>query len=95
MQHGFNATTAAYIAVATGVTSRTVFRYFGHKREIPFAWQERLRELYRTAILDALDRSLIDLIAAGLHAATLAYFPEKKRKFSTRCHAGIARYVEL
>src|ERR1700753_985352 len=51
-ERGFDQTTVAEIADRAGLTERTFFRYFADKREVLFAGQERLLEIY-TATIDA------------------------------------------
>ncbi|MFI5912841.1 TetR family transcriptional regulator [Dactylosporangium sp. NPDC051541] len=65
-EQGFPATSAVQIAERAGVTTRTFFRYFGDKEEVPFADAGRLRAALVEAVRHAGD------IAEPLHVVTLA-----------------------
>jgi AcrR family transcriptional regulator len=51
-EHGYDATTAAEIAAAAGVTERTFFRHFPDKREVLFAGDDIFRDTLARAIAE-------------------------------------------
>jgi AcrR family transcriptional regulator len=56
-ERGYEAVTAAEIAVRAGVTERTFFRHFADKREILFDEDPRLRPTLTAAVASAADGS--------------------------------------
>jgi AcrR family transcriptional regulator len=53
LEHGYDATTTAQIAVRAGVTERTYFRHFADKREVLFDGEEKLHNVMVAAIAGA------------------------------------------
>ena len=93
-ERGFDQTTVAQIAERAGLTERTFFRYFGDKREVLFAGQGRLLEVYAAAIADGPDSATpLDLVAAALRAGTPVF--EERRKFGRQRQAVIDSHPEL
>jgi len=93
-ERGFDQITVAEIADRAGLTERTFFRYFADKREVLFAGQERLLEIY-TATIDAAPGAAtpMELVEAALLAVTPVF--EARRDFSRQRHAVISAHPEL
>jgi len=78
LEHGFDQTTVSEIAERAGLTERTFFRHFADKREVLFGGQDRLRDLYVSAIASApATASLIQVVAAALEAV-VPVFQERR-----------------
>jgi AcrR family transcriptional regulator len=93
-ERGFDQTTVAEIAERAGLTERTFFRYFADKREVLFAGQGRLLEIYATAVAAAPGPATpLDLAAAALRAG--APMLEEHRPFSRQRQAIIDSQPEL
>jgi len=68
-ERGFEQTTVAEIAERAGLTERTFFRYFADKREVLFGGQDRLHEIYVSAIASApVSATPIEAVAAAFEA---------------------------
>ena len=93
-ERGFDQTTVAGIAERAGLTERTFFRYFTDKREVLFAGQDRLLEVYAATIAGAPEPATpLDLVAAALQTAAPVF--EERRRFSRQRQAIIAAHPEL
>ncbi len=93
-ERGFDQTTVAEIAERAGLTERTFFRYFADKREVLFAGQDRLLELYRSAIAAGpADATPLELAEAAVLAVVPVF--EGLRDFGRRRYAVIAAHPEL
>ena len=69
-ERGFEQTMVTEIAKRAGLTERTFFRYFADKREVLFGGQDRLHEIYVSAIANApTSATPLDAVAAALEAA--------------------------
>ena len=65
-ERGFEQTTVAEIAERAGLTERTFFRYFADKREVLFRGQDRLHDIYVSAIVNApASATPLDAVAAA------------------------------
>ncbi|MTD15334.1 TetR family transcriptional regulator [Nakamurella sp. YIM 132087] len=78
---GYEATTAADIAQAVGLTERTFFRHFADKREVIFGGQELFEQLFVDGIAAAPDAAPMDMVASALGAAE-EFFPDERRPHS-------------
>jgi AcrR family transcriptional regulator len=93
-ERGFDQTTVAEIAERTGLAERTFFRYFGDKREVLFAGQGRLLEVYAATIAGAPEPATpLDMVAAALQAGTPVF--EERREFAQQRQAVIGSHSEL
>jgi AcrR family transcriptional regulator len=93
-ENGYDQTTVAEIAERAGLTERTFFRYFGDKREVLFAGQGRLLELYAATIAAAPEPATpLDMVAAALQAGTPVF--EERREFGRQRQAVIDSHPEL
>jgi AcrR family transcriptional regulator len=93
-ERGFDQTTVAEIADRAGLTERTFFRYFADKREVLFAGQEQLLEIYAAAIDAAPGAATpMELVEAALLAVTPVF--AERRDFSRQRHAVISAHPEL
>ena len=93
-ENGFDQTTVAEIAERAGLTESTFFRYFGDKREVLFAGQGRLLELYAATIAGGPESATtLDLVAAALRAGTPVF--EERREFARQRQAVIDSHPEL
>lgn len=93
-ERGFDQTTVAEIADRAGLTERTFFRYFSDKREVLFAGQERLLEIYMASIDAAPGTATpMELVEAALLAVTPVF--DERREFSRQRHAVISAHPEL
>jgi AcrR family transcriptional regulator len=78
VERGFEQTTVAEIAERAGLTERTFFRHFADKREVLFAGQDDLLELFVSSVAGApADASPLEAVAAALDAATVAFEPRR------------------
>ena len=91
---GYAQTSFARIAERAGLTERTFFRHFADKREVLFAGQERLLEIY-TATIDAAPGTAtpMELVEAALLAVTPVF--DQRRDLSRQRHAVISAHPEL
>ncbi|WP_035798069.1 TetR/AcrR family transcriptional regulator [Kitasatospora mediocidica] len=70
VERGYEETTVAEIAKRAGLTERTFFRHFAHKREVLFAGVGELHDTLTAAVVAApADAPPIDAVAAALDAA--------------------------
>jgi AcrR family transcriptional regulator len=93
-ENGYDQTTVAEIAERAGLTERTFFRYFGDKREVLFAGQGRLLELYAATIAAAPEPATpLDMVAAALQAGAPVF--EERREFARQRQAVIDSHPEL
>jgi AcrR family transcriptional regulator len=93
-ENGYDQTTVAEIAERAGLTERTFFRYFGDKREVLFAGQGRLLELYAATIAAAPEPATpLDMVAAALQAGAPVF--EERREFGRQRQAVIDSHPEL
>jgi AcrR family transcriptional regulator len=75
--HGFDATTAADIAKAAGVTERTFFRHFPSKGEVVTAgWRLRAERSRQAMEQEPPDAPIIEVVRTGLHAFAADFTPE-------------------
>jgi AcrR family transcriptional regulator len=93
-ENGYDRTTVAEIAERAGLTERTFFRYFRDKREVLFAGQGRLLELYAAAIAAVPGPATpLDLVSAALQAGTPVF--TERREFARLRQAVIDSHPEL
>jgi AcrR family transcriptional regulator len=93
-ENGYDRTTVAEIAERAGLTERTFFRYFKDKREVLFAGQGRLLELYAAAIAAAPEPATpLDLVSAALQAGAPVF--TERREFAGLRQAVIDAHPEL
>ena len=92
-ENGYDQTTVAEIAERAGLTERTFFRYFGDKREVLFAGQGRLLELYAATMRRAGAGQPLDMVAAALRAGAPVF--EERREFGRQRQAVIDSHPEL
>lgn len=93
-ERGYDQTTVAEIAERAGLTERTFFRYFADKREVLFAGQEQLIEVYTATIAAAPGTATpMELVEAALLAVTPVF--DERREFSRLRHAVISAHPEL
>ncbi len=86
-ENGYEKTTVAQIADRAGLNRATFFRHFADKREILFAGEDVLAELFTGAIRSALpDASLIECLQAALASAGTVMTPEQRVKAAQRVH---------
>jgi AcrR family transcriptional regulator len=70
LEHGYDETTTAQIAMRAGVTERTYFRHFADKREVLFDGETALHDVMVAAIADApSDAVPLALVIAAYSAA--------------------------
>ena len=94
-EQGYEATTAAQIAVRAGLTKATLFRQFADKREILFQGQQALVGLATAGVESAaVDASAVDLLRAGLQALCDAHLVEQQ-DIGRRINALIASSPDL
>jgi AcrR family transcriptional regulator len=78
VERGYEQTTVAEIADRAGLTERTFFRHFADKREVLFAGQDQLLELFVAAVAGAPDDvSPLEAVAAALQAAAVEFEPRR------------------
>ena len=93
-ENGYDQTTVAEIAERAGLTQRTFFRYFRDKREVLFAGQGRLLEVYAAAIAAAPEPATpLDMVSAALQAGAPVF--EERREFGRQRQAVIGSHPEL
>ena len=93
-ERGFEQTMVTEIAKRAGLTERTFFRYFADKREVLFGGQDRLHEIYVSAIANApTSATPLEAVAAALEAA-IPVFRERHELVRQR-QAVIAANPEL
>jgi AcrR family transcriptional regulator len=94
-EHGYDATTVAEIADRAGLTKSTFFRHFTDKREVLFAGQDLLLELFSDAIRTAPpSATTADCLAAALESVAPA-FTADRHDFAPQRRAVIAANSEL
>ncbi|TDE59750.1 TetR family transcriptional regulator [Nonomuraea mesophila] len=82
-EDGFEATTVAGIAGRAGVTERTFFRHFTDKREVLFAGEELLQQVFVEAIADApAGESVAGPLVAALDAGGRALQEARGRDYA-------------
>ncbi|WP_223692704.1 TetR family transcriptional regulator [Leifsonia poae] len=78
VERGFEQTTVADIAERAGLTERTFFRHFADKREVLFAGQDELLDLFVDAVAGApSDATPLEAVDAALQAAALTFEPRR------------------
>jgi AcrR family transcriptional regulator len=78
VERGFEATTVADIAERAGLTERTFFRHFADKREVLFAGQDELLDLFVASVKAAPDdASPLEAVGAALQAAAVDFEPRR------------------
>ncbi|MGY0020907.1 TetR/AcrR family transcriptional regulator [Streptomyces sp. cg35] len=93
-EQGFERTTVAEIAEATGLTERTFFRHFADKREVLFYGTEMALDLLTRTIAEAPPSALpMDAVTAALDAFS-AFFQEDPARVRSR-HALVSASTEL
>ncbi len=85
-EHGYDATTAADIAAAVGLTERTFYRYFADKREVLFWGSVEFEESFLDAV-DAMpsDAPAMAVVAAAVEGGASGFTPER-REFAALRH---------
>jgi AcrR family transcriptional regulator len=92
---GYDNTTVAEIAERAGLNKSTFFRHFRDKREVLFAAQDVLRELFADGIAAAPAAATpLEAVAAAL-AAAAPVFPPAQRDLAPQRRAVIAANPEL
>ena len=93
-ERGYAKATVDEIADRAGLTERTFFRHFADKREVLFAGQGRLLEVYAATIAAAPGPATpLDLVAAALQAGTPTF--EEHREFSRQRQVIVDSQPEL
>ncbi|MEO8907041.1 MAG: TetR family transcriptional regulator, partial [Microbacteriaceae bacterium] len=81
VERGFDQTTVADIAERAGLTERTFFRHFADKREVLFAGQDELQDLFVSSVAGAPDgASTLEAVTHALQAAAVNF--ESSRPWS-------------
>lgn len=94
-EQGYDNTTVAEIAERAGLTKSTFFRHFPDKREVLFAAQDILCQLFADGIATApASATPLEAVAAALAAAAAA-FPPGRRDLGLQRRAVIAANPEL
>src|SRR3954454_15892638 len=76
---GFEQTTVADIAQASGLTERTFYRHFGDKREVLFYGQDHFVQLFLDGVNAApANATAMELVAAAIAGAAES-FPDERR----------------
>jgi AcrR family transcriptional regulator len=89
-ERGYDAASVAEIADRAGLAKSTFFRHFADKREVLFAGQDILADLFSDGIRGA-DPSAtpIECVAAALQSAAIV-FTDQRRQLAPQRHAVIA-----
>jgi AcrR family transcriptional regulator len=69
-KHGYAATSLAEVALAAGISRTTLFSYFPAKRDLLWEDHERAVVRVREALDQTVDGSIVDLLVAGMVAAS-------------------------
>jgi AcrR family transcriptional regulator len=94
-EQGYDATSVSDIADRAGLAKSSFFRHFPDKREVLFAGQDVLAEMFANGIASApIDASPLEAVAAGLVAASEP-FPSQRRAFAVRLAQVVAANPEL
>lgn len=94
-EQGYDNATVAEIAERAGLNKSTFFRHFRDKREVLFAAQDILRQLFTNGIAAAPAAATpLEAVASAL-AAAAAIFPPGQRDLAPRRRAVIAAHPEL
>ncbi len=94
-EQGYDHTTVAEIAGRAGLTKSTFFRHFRDKREVMFAAQDVLGQLFADGIAAApASATPLEAVAAAIAAAAVA-FPPEQRDLAPQRRAVIAANLEL
>jgi AcrR family transcriptional regulator len=94
-EQGYDSTTVAQIAERAGLNPSTFFRHFPDKREVLFAGQDTLCQLFADGIATApAPVTPLEAVAAALSAAATA-FPPDRRDLGPQRRAVIAANPEL
>lgn len=94
-ERGYDATSVAEIADRAGMAKSSFFRHFADKREVLFAGQDILADLFSEGVRAA-DPSAtpIECVAAALQSAAVV-FTEQRRQIAPQRRAVIAANSEL
>ena len=94
-EQGYDSTTVAQIAERAGLNPSTFFRHFPDKREVLFAGQDTLAQLFADGIAAApASAPPLQAVAAALDAVAIA-FPPGRRDLGPQRRAVIAANAEL
>lgn len=92
-ERGYASTTVAEIAERAGLTERTFFRHFTDKREVLFAGETQLRELFLASVADAPSEPALEIIAFALKGVAADF--EQRADLVLQREAVIAANPEL
>lgn len=94
-ERGYDATTVAEIADRAGMAKSSFFRHFADKREVLFAGQDILADLFNEAVRGAAPSATpIECVAAALQSVAVV-FTEHRRQVAPQRQAVIAANSEL
>ena len=94
-ERGYDATSVADIADRAGLAKSSFFRHFADKREVLFAGQDILADLFSEGIRGAGPSATpIECVAAALQAAAVV-FTDQRRQIAPQRYAVIAANSEL